>query len=505
MLNRANNFGWCGQLTSVTSIPCSTTSSRPGLGDFRLFFNRVGVFDVVLLEIATQKFERLFRSVRPVDQAQVFRRNGSCVHQCLEIDDLVPVLAAVNHHTDVLGELFGLRQGQQFKHLVEGTKASGKHHQRLGQGGEPQLAHEEVVELKIKVGRDVGDGNLLEGQVDVEADSLAARFVGAAVGRFHDARPAAGAHHKTVARLADGLSPLGNHEGQLARVFVIARVSKIGLGAANPLLGLGSVTDGCPQLLQRGLRLFLAAEAGGAEEDDGVLNALAAEFRQRLLILGQDAQNAAVGTVQELLVLVSQRHPLVRMREWIGFVFVGHEDRYISRGGMTANSYGYRTKFTEITFHASFVFIALARNCSYLVHFIDSYSYPSLPVGLSSSLREKLCRPRGDSDRFLALPSTPPSHPNPRKSSADWGPRPAACWAVMSPPPRGWASDSLSDRRNPIFRSHRDFEARLCQCANSIKPIPQIIQAMDLASSSVICAASKELWSMEVGGFFISD
>ena len=75
----------------------------------------------------------------------------------------------------------------------------------------------------------------------------------------------------------------------------------------------------------------------------------------------------------------------------------------------------------------------------------------------------------------------------------------------MSPPPRGWASDSLSDRRNPIFRSHRDFEARLCQCANSIKPIPQIIQAMDLASSSVICAASKELWSMEVGGFFISD
>src|ERR1017187_2344546 len=47
------------------------------------------MFDVVLLEIATQKFECLFRSVRPVDQAQVFRRNGSGVHQCLEIDDLV--------------------------------------------------------------------------------------------------------------------------------------------------------------------------------------------------------------------------------------------------------------------------------------------------------------------------------------------------------------------------------------------------------------------------------
>ena len=36
-------------------------------------------------------------------------------------------------------------------------------------------------------------------------------------------------------------------------------------------------------------------KAGGAEEDDGVLDALAAEAGERLLVLGHDAEDAAVG------------------------------------------------------------------------------------------------------------------------------------------------------------------------------------------------------------------
>jgi uncharacterized membrane protein YgcG len=38
-------------------------------------------------------------------------------------------------------------------------------------------------------------------------------------------------------------------------------------------------------------------KAGRAEEDDGVLNLLAAKARQRFLIFGENAENASVGTV----------------------------------------------------------------------------------------------------------------------------------------------------------------------------------------------------------------
>src|SRR5664279_4813245 len=136
------------------------------------------MLDVVLLQVNAQELERLLGSVRPVDQVKVLGGNRSGIHQGLEVDDLVPVLPAINHHSDVLGELLGLRQRQQFEHFVEGPEASGKHHQRFGQIGKPQLAHKEVVELEVQVRGDVGIGNLLERQIDIEADSLAACLVG---------------------------------------------------------------------------------------------------------------------------------------------------------------------------------------------------------------------------------------------------------------------------------------------------------------------------------------
>ena len=191
---------------------------------------------MVLLQIGPQVLECLFRRVRPMNQVEVVGRYRSRIHQRLKVDDLVPILLAIHHHADVLGELLGLRQGEQLEHFVERPKAPRKHHQRLGQVGEPQLAHEEVVELEVQVGRDVRVGNLLEGQIDVQPDGLAASLECAAVGRFHDARSAAGANHKAVARLADGLGPFRDQEGQLARGLVIARHFEIGLGALQALL-----------------------------------------------------------------------------------------------------------------------------------------------------------------------------------------------------------------------------------------------------------------------------
>jgi hypothetical protein len=73
-------------------------------------------------------------------------------------------------------------------------KPAGHHDHRLRQVAEPELAHEEVMELERQPARDVRVVLLLERQRDVEADVLALRFGGAAVGGLHDSRTAARAH-----------------------------------------------------------------------------------------------------------------------------------------------------------------------------------------------------------------------------------------------------------------------------------------------------------------------
>ena len=48
-------------------------------------------------------------------------------------------------------------------------------------------------------------------------------------------------------------------------------------------------------------------KAGRPEEDDGILDALAAEARQRLGVFRENAHDAAVGTVEEGRILISER------------------------------------------------------------------------------------------------------------------------------------------------------------------------------------------------------
>jgi hypothetical protein len=50
-----------------------------------------------------------------------------------------------------------------------------------------------------------------------------------------------------------------------------------------------------------------AMKAGGAEEDDRVLDLLAAKSGQGLGVLGENAQNPPIGAVEEALVFVGQR------------------------------------------------------------------------------------------------------------------------------------------------------------------------------------------------------
>ncbi len=118
--------------------------------------------------------------------------NCSGVDEGLEVHDAVPILAAVNDDQNFLCQLVGLRQGEDFEQLVDGAESAGKNHQRLGQIGEPELAHEKIMEFKIERGRDVGIGILLEWQIDVEADAFASGLVGAQICGFHDARTTSG-------------------------------------------------------------------------------------------------------------------------------------------------------------------------------------------------------------------------------------------------------------------------------------------------------------------------
>ena len=65
---------------------------------------------------------------------------------------MLPVLRTVDDDGDLLGEFFGLGEREHLEHLVERAEAAGKDDQRLGQIGEPELAHEEVVEVEVERG-----------------------------------------------------------------------------------------------------------------------------------------------------------------------------------------------------------------------------------------------------------------------------------------------------------------------------------------------------------------
>src|SRR5581483_11841841 len=77
------------------------------------------------------------------------------------------------------------------------------------------------MKLEGELRRDVWIWKLLERQSDVEADRFSVSVGRAAIGRLHDARPAAGANHKTVCSVGKLLGPLCNHAGQFARVAII--------------------------------------------------------------------------------------------------------------------------------------------------------------------------------------------------------------------------------------------------------------------------------------------
>ena len=137
------------------------------------------------------------------------------------------------------------------------------------------FAQRKIVEFEAQGGRDVRVTLLFVRQHDVHAQRGLACFVGAAVGRFHDARAATGADVQAVfARLACAV--LGHHAAKSAGFFVVHGVAQGALGFLDARrrtfrLGLGHLLT----------RLGFIDKTCAAIDHDGVFNALG-----RLLYVG---------------------------------------------------------------------------------------------------------------------------------------------------------------------------------------------------------------------------
>ena len=203
---------------------------------FFFFFGRAA--EVVFGEAVAEESEGVLGSVDELEQAEVFGSDGASIDEGLEVHDAMPVFTAVDDDENFLGELVGLREGEDFEEFVDGAEAAGENHQSFGEIGEPEFAHEEIVEFEVERGRDVGVGILLEGQIDVETDALASGFVGAKVGGFHDAGAAAGSDDETVAAGGDLDRPFGKKISEAARILVVAGHVDGGAGALEIILML---------------------------------------------------------------------------------------------------------------------------------------------------------------------------------------------------------------------------------------------------------------------------
>ena len=165
------------------------------------------------------------------------------------------------------------------------------------------------MELEVERRRDVGVRILFEGEVNVESDSFSAGFMGAEIGRFHDAGAAAGGDNEAVTLGGDLEGPFGEHVGEAARILIVASHVDGGLGAFDFRGALGG-GSGVVVRLKAGqkIRGILATlDAGGTEEDDRVLNLLAAEAREGLAVFGEQAQNSAIRAVEKRFVLIGER------------------------------------------------------------------------------------------------------------------------------------------------------------------------------------------------------
>ena len=142
-------------------------------------------------------------------------------------------------------------------------------------------------------------------QIDIEPDRLRADIAGAAIGRLHDAGPAAGHDHDSA---ADRLVATGSDEtAKLARDFVITAVDRNLPGNLEAALQVGILRaggSGRGELRYGAMRDGGLGDAGTAEHDDRVRDVVLGEQCLRLQIVEHQAHAAHIGALQEIGIAV---------------------------------------------------------------------------------------------------------------------------------------------------------------------------------------------------------
>jgi len=166
---------------------------------------------LVVLEDGLHHF---FRFVNHLNQIQILGGNHVFAHQpILEPVQQAPPEGFMDQDQGNLAAFAGLDQGQGFQQFVQGAEAPGHDHVGAGALHKHEFAGEKVAK---------GLGNVLErvgylfvGQLDVEAHGRAFAEIGALVGRFHNARTAAGNHRE---------ARVGQEPGDFFRLHVVGRI-----------------------------------------------------------------------------------------------------------------------------------------------------------------------------------------------------------------------------------------------------------------------------------------
>src|SRR5215469_2363952 len=163
------------------SHPFAPNRERKGWGnsnsDLRICFRDFGhdfantaqtlIGQMILGQAFLQVFEPLLGSIYDLEQFQVRRGNRSRIHECLKINHAVPVLAAVDYDQNLLGQLFRLRERENFKQLIHGAESAGEDDEGFRKICEPEFAHEEVMEIEVERRSDIRIRILLKWQANV--------------------------------------------------------------------------------------------------------------------------------------------------------------------------------------------------------------------------------------------------------------------------------------------------------------------------------------------------
>src|SRR5215471_2717042 len=115
------------QLTnSPTSAPCLCDTRRR-----RFLLGRR--FEMMRDQMRPQPLECVGRRVDVLQQFEVLVGDRTPLRHRPEVEHLVPVLAAIENDADLLRQLVGLHQREDFEQLVACAEAARKDHQRLRQ------------------------------------------------------------------------------------------------------------------------------------------------------------------------------------------------------------------------------------------------------------------------------------------------------------------------------------------------------------------------------------